>query len=616
MSLTDKIDEQDARLATIRASETEFIEGPDAALQILGPPTDPIRMHATLGILIRAERHQAAADIIRDQRPAEKWLDLAALVFAYLEDIERAKSYLERADDSPDPLVMRRTRLALAEGVFECWRKRHGDQSFLAIRKWPDPDVELAKTLFEVLDPVLSLVRANRRIQGDLELNSVIYAVYLAHVMGNESTRLQYAGWLVRHTPLPLIVAELCLRDMVACHGELPNRLRVEHPGDFQAAYLAALMERELLDRAPDAFDALVHLASIAASDEEKETVCVALFETCGHCEPEKITPAIEVMTHLRPQDSRLLNLLQTAQHMAAGDIPKARRQLDTLRNETDSVWWQTHAQLCEREGDEEAAQKAWEKASELLPHPDVVRRSVQASLNRRKLESAVRGLTRLLEVSPDSQKDLHAIAWALVQLGDCPRATEYLTRLVALDPSNAEHSVWLAQCLARSARTKKAIKVLQPVCDSEDQPIEALFLESELLEADGRAVDAFHLLEPIAGDHWDDPIFLLMYMRHGHAAGEDRLAHEAFARLIELRRGGKVPPGLIQEGTLEQLLEYGKEYQSRRESLQSAVINGRVPWLLVEDILGNPPLWAWKLHTQTLAWHFEEPLSWRLSPA
>jgi hypothetical protein len=242
MSLTDKFDEQHAQLAAIKASEAELTEGPDAALAVLGPPTDPVRMRATLGILLRAERHQQAADLIRDQSPDEKWIELAVLVFAFLGDVDRARKMVDRADEYREPLVMHRTRFAFAEGIIEQWQKCYGAGSLLASGNWSDSDADRARTVIEVLDPLLSLVRANRRIQGDLELGAVMYAIYSARISGDEQLMRQYAAWLVKHVPVLPMVAELCLRGFLKCPDNLPNRLRVEHPGDFQSAFLAALV--------------------------------------------------------------------------------------------------------------------------------------------------------------------------------------------------------------------------------------------------------------------------------------------------------------------------------------------------------------------------------------
>src|SRR5205085_422868 len=138
-----------------------------------GPLTDPIRMRAALGILLRADRHQVAADLVRDQRIDEKWIHLAISAFAFLGDIARARFLVDQADASSDLSVMRSSRLAFAEGVIEAWRKRRPGDSLLRPEPWPDADVELASTVIEILDPLLSSVRANRKIVGDYELGAV-----------------------------------------------------------------------------------------------------------------------------------------------------------------------------------------------------------------------------------------------------------------------------------------------------------------------------------------------------------------------------------------------------------------------------------------------------------
>ena len=166
-------------------------------------------------------------------------------------------------------------------------------------------------------------------------------------------------------------------------------------------------------------------------------------------------------------------------------------------------------AQMCEKMGDDDGAEVAWGRASELLPHPDLLRRSVQASLDRRAFESAVRRLKKLLTEAPNNEKDLKALVWALVQLQDYAQAAKYLEQLVLLDPSNNEHRLGLAQCLGRSGPPAQAIVTLQPLCDREDPPYEAILIQSEFLQADGRADEATQILDRIAGDHWDEPRFL-----------------------------------------------------------------------------------------------------------
>jgi len=611
MSLTDKVNEQNATIAVLKASEVELTEGPDAALKVLGLPTDPIRLRAMIALLLRADRAQVAADLLRDQRLDEKWIDLAAVLFASLGQFQQARSIVDHFDNPSNPAQMRLVHLGFAEGVIQYWRKQYPEQSLLEPKDWADSDVELAQTTIEVLDPLLALVRANQRIDGEYELGAVTYAAYCAHVSKDARLLSQCIRWLVTHVPLPLVVAELCFRGMVEHEPDnLPNRLRFEHAGDFQAAFLAALIERELLGRAEDALDALLQLSEVAVSDADKLSVCIALFETCGKCDLTRIERTAQTVKRLRPADTRLQGLVETVKHLVENKLADAQHDLDAIRDDKDGVWWQAYAQLCEKRGDNDAAQEAWGKASELLPHPDVLRRSVKASLDRKKYANAVEGLVKLLQKDPRNTLHLNTVAWTLVQMGKYPDAKAYFERLVDVDPSNIEYRIRFAHCLARLSKVSEAIKVLDPVCHAEDPPLHAMLLQSELLAADNRPGDAFRLLDAIAADHWDNPRFLLIYMRHGHAGGHDELAHKAFGRLVELRHEGKVPPELMQEETLEQLLEYGKEYNAQREMLQHGVVSCRMPWLFVDAILGHPAVWAWELHTQELKWLSEEPLS------
>ena len=610
MSLTDNLDEQQARLAVLRASEAELTDGADAALAVLGAPTDSIRLRAAIGFLLRADRHTEAGDLIRDREPDDKWIDFGALTHARNGDLVRATSFLARADDLADRDLMRRTRVAFAEGIVDKWHAQHDPRSLLAIESWDVEERTLARQVCSALEPVLSLVRANRRISGEIELGAVQYALIASHIGLDALLSKECATWLFRHVPIPLLTAEMCLLGLHACPPNLPTRLRLEHPREFQPALLAALVERELLSQPAKAFDSLLALANDANTDDARRSVSMAIVETSGHCSPPRVDEAVAIVQKLQPPgSSRILGLLSVFKCFANRDLVAAAVRLQDIRDETDSIWWQAYAQLLEAQGHHDQAVSAWLRASELLPHPELVRRSAQVALDRKRYQLAVQGLEKLVAKSTAREEDLKALAWALVRLGDYAKAAAHLKRLVEIAPSD-EYRLGLAQCLARSMHTEEAIAVLQPLCDNDAPVVEAVFLQSELHTANGNAEAAFEVLDVIAGDHWDDPRFITQYMHRAYAAGLDRSAGEAFVRLTELSREGKVPAELMQKGTLEQLLEYGKEFRTRREGLQDMVVRGRMPWLAAEDLLGNAPVWAWTLHTQDLHWISEEPLS------
>jgi predicted Zn-dependent protease len=610
VSLIDPLVAQHAERIALDAAEAELVSGPDAALTVLGAPVDPIRLRTALGILARADRYQEAADLIRGRQPDDQWVHWAAMIYSYLGDHPSAEAMVRHADNSIDLISMRRTRLFLVEGMLARIRSDADLDSLLAPQRWPDVVRTRASQGIEILDPLLSLVRANHKIEGDVVFTGVICALQCAHIAGDDRLFAEFCKWLLRHVPVPLSIAEVCLRRLHEAPPGLSNRLRAEHPGDFQAAILAALLDRDIFHCEDDAIRSLFELSERATSEEQKNTLSDVLFETSGHCDPEAIQQAIEIITKLQSSDSRLVGMLTALQLMVAGDLSGAEARLVALRDDDDASWWQAYATLCDYQEKHDEARIAWEKASDLLPHPEITRRAVQASLDRRQFQSAVRSLTKLVESGTVSEKDRQALVWSLMQLGRFAEAAQQLEILVAAEPASVERRMALAQSYGHCARAADGINVLQPVFDGDDAPLEAFFIQSQLLEAVGRAQDAFALLRTVAGNYWDEPQFLAAYMHYGHAAGEDRPAHEAMAQLISLRHAGRVPNEILQEGSLEELLEYSKEFRARRELLQSQVVNGRMPWLFAEDAIGNRPMWAWKLHTQSLRWLSEDALS------
>ncbi len=605
----DETSEQQAKLVELKALEAELANGPDAALRALGAPTDPIRTRAALGILIRAERYRDAGDIIDHRPPDRRWVDIATFVFARLGDLERAQKLVDDAEQFDDQAVASRARINLASGVIDGWQKAHNGQSPLSVLDWQQGDRGDARTALEALQPLLDRVRRRRRIRGDLELGAISNAVYCQAVLRDFVGIKNLGNWLATYVPVPLLLADLCLRHLAECPTNIAGRLRAEHHGEFQARFVAALMDREFFGRAEAAFSEFENLVSATTNDAEREAAIIAMFETSGFCSKVTLDHAIKLLSDRQPSNTMLVGVLRSAKRAAENDLEGARKELELIKSESDSVWWQAWAQLCQKLGNSVEAEQAWVRASELLPHPDVLRRSAQASLEKQRYGSAIVSLNSLLKQSPNDKVALRNLVVAHIRVGDFRSAADYLSRLTVLEPDESDYRITLAQCLARSNRLPEAIEALQPVCELDDPPLQAVLLQSELLADAGDSKRAFAILDDLAADNWANPEFVCVFMRRAHAAGDDAKGHEALARLIELRRAGKVPDALMREATLEDLLQIGKAHQTRRETLQTEVVRGRFPWLMVEDILGNPPNWAWTIHTQPLKWLPEEPL-------
>lgn len=608
MPSPDSFPDQQLRLDALRAFAVAETSGVEAALASLGPPVDGRRLRATLSLLLQNDRVKDAADLVRDREPDESWGDLAVCALSHNGEYDHALKLIDRADTWTDPAVMRRCRLGFAEGVMAFLSKSYSTSSLLGIDKPRDADIALLRKVLELLDPLLWSVRANRRIQGELELEAVLFAINASVALGDFSQVNDFGRWLIAFTPIPLTVAELAMRALIAPPTGLVGRLRTEHPQEFAAHLLAALVERDVLNRPDDAFNALMAVSASASTESEKESVCIAILETCGRGDPAAIDQALKVVASLRPDDARMLGILDASRHVALKEFDAAESLLNKLRDDADPVWWQAWAQLAEITNRPDVAQQAWEHASTLLPHPDVLKRYVRMSIEQRRYRGAASALMTLVEKSPHDLHALRTLGNVLMRLGDYREAAEAFGRISEAEPSVPEHRFHQALCLSRRNQLSEAMSILAPLCDGDKPPLEALLLRSELLSTSGEHGAAFAQLNRVAADYWDQPEFLFPYVNYAYRAAEDKLAHEAFTRLLQLREEGRVPPDALRAASVEELLEHGDAHRRRREMLLEATLLGRMPWLLAEDWLNNAATWAWLIRTQELPWLSDEP--------
>ena len=290
-----------SELLVLRAGRDEILSGTDAALKTLGPPTDAVRMRGTLGILVRAKRINDAANVIRGKTPDAEWVYWAAHVYNYVGDESLANEAVRIGDNSADPLTMRRTRVFFGNGFIDRIQASLNDDSLLSQSHWPEQTKEESNRAIEVLDPLISLVRANRGISGDLQMSAMVCALLCAYISGDRELFSECCDWLVPYVPVPLIMGEICLRQMHPIPDGFTSRLRVEHAGSFQARLIAALIERDVLHEPERAYDELVRLSDDASDDTKKEIVAERLFETCcvcGSARRNKPLPLLQSFKH------------------------------------------------------------------------------------------------------------------------------------------------------------------------------------------------------------------------------------------------------------------------------------------------------------------------------
>lgn len=610
MSPLDEEPFEESKLRVIEAFEIEMLEGDEPALRFLGPPTDPVLLRAQLLILLRSSRYEDAKVLVEGRKPAKEWLELGAHVASYWGDLERTREFIRLAALELDSSILRRARVASAEGLVAHIRSITRPDSILSVHRWSDEIVERCQVVYlEFLEPILSLIRTKRGFRGDIELSALEHIILLSHILKQDRLQEEVIGILIKSTPIPILVAELVLEKHSIIAPEIVQRVRLEHIGNFRANLLAAIIEREVLERPVEAMDKLLKMSESELSDIESETLANTILETIGQCDVDTIGNASDVISKLVPEDVRMANYFKLFAALAAGEPKQAQSLLNEIPPEDDAVWWQAQAYIHEREGRDEDAEQAWSEAAELLPVPQILRKTVQLSLQNRRFKAAVRNLERLLATGDSTDEDKRNLAFAYMRIGSFSSAIAPLQELHERKNEGLDTTVALAQCYLRTGDLKQAIEVLEGISAESGEVRLRLFL-SELYTTANRPEDSFKTLDEISSDHWDDPTFVVSYMHRAYAAAREDEANRAFVRLCHLKNSGSLSDDFMKTATLEEIIQFSKARCDSRDELYNMVAEGRLPWLFADDLLGIPPHWAWNSRTQELSWLAEEKLA------
>ena len=101
----------------------------------------------------------------------------------------------------------------------------------------------------------------------------------------------------------------------------------------------------------------------------------------------------------------------------------------------------------------------------------------------------------------------------------------------------------------------------------------------------------------------WDEPRFVLVYMSIAYAAGMDRQGSLAVGRLVELQRDGGSQREILTAVSLDDLKRTFADRRVHDETVSEYLLNGQVPWIMVEEGRRRVPYLGWFIRTQPLAW-------------
>ncbi|QDU39712.1 Tetratricopeptide repeat protein [Maioricimonas rarisocia] len=606
MSESGRGTDHTVRIASLRAFEASLIRSVEAGLAELGTLDDPVRVHAALQLLVQNDRFRDAVDLVGGYPFHCKWIDLAVYAHVALRDVESAGTLLEFARESCESAwVADRCRIAVADAAYcEVLNDSAGGGTAVG-EGLTDEDRVLLEFVIEALNPIVAPVRLSGRVDSAIQRAAVESATHAYGLLGQYSQITDLVQPMVRCRPVPLLLAQLALRRLCEPPKGLSGRLRVEHPNSFSAAFLAALLDREVYGRSRESLNSLIDLQLLARDNgkEAIEQLCQALFETASAMDAAALARARSVVDGLLGTSNRYRLYFDTVALLLQDRPDAALTELNAHRREDDAVWWQISAEAHELVDDPDKAMQCWERACQLMPHPDMINRFAGMSIQQHRFEDAVRALKTAVVHSPDDARLLEQLAFAHTRLRQFSEAGALFEQLIHLHPDVTKYRINLALCQVHSGDPNSALASLDTVVDPSQPDLQLIGLRTKILTSLNRAREAFTDLQRLQGCFASDVRFLLLYMDTAYRAGEDKAADSAFQQLLEMQQSGQLSEPLFDSMSLDDIKTMHAEQVRQRESLFSEVVRGKIPWLVADALLGVVADQAWHRRTQRLVW-------------
>lgn len=593
------ISEEDASRLVSLSAKLHAVEGDyDRALRDTEGVDSPGVLSLRLALLIEMQRFEAARELFRDRPLHERWADSAIIVFVASEDVDRAREVLDWAR-SKEEAVYHRCLFHFAKSLVISVQKSLADDGHGVPGRLPEAMRDRLREALATLRPLVCRAESTDSVRDGVVAESLAIAATAAHRLGDFDARRRYTLLLGKAQPVSLSFARAVQAGFVEAPSDVPDRLRTDHPGSREAATLAAAIEGIRLGRVADAVAAMRALVETARTRDEKEALCEQLLELSGLARADEGEDVDHFIEAQLGSEHLLVKFRRAARLISARDAAGAEPAVNEIRDEQNPLWWQLQAKLEYLKGNKVAAAEALAFACRLLPRPELLRSAIGLAEEADRDDLLEELLTVLTAFEPSDERALFRLASLFAEHDRFGEAAQLFRRLRDSRPEEPTYALNLATCLRNDGRPDDAMRTLDQLCAASTPDLRAVLSRAQLLRETGKADRAFQSLQPFRESFWDNHEYLLAYVGFGFAAGQDATAHQAFTRLIELQKEGKVPADKLWAASVDEVAQHFKQFHERQRKLDELVLRGQVPWLAVEHARGNPPVVAWRFRTR-----------------
>jgi len=600
-------------IIALNASIENIENGPDSAIAMLEGRVDSFAIRSRTAILIQQQKYTEALCVVEGREPHERWCDVAVTAYAMNDRIEEAQTLVRWAAGLSDRSRYWQCLVRLAEALLARATAGHKTGIPIQLHDLTPGELGKLKVATETVQPILQLVRAAGKPSSGLDMAALQVDWQANHLLQLRKAAGESLRLMLPWTPVPLDVARGVLNGYLEAPSDLPDRLRRDHPGDFTAGMLAALVESIGQKHFIEAFARAKGLLTIVDNDEKKEELSSLFSQIWQYLEDPEVTECQTLVRTLTAHNPQLYAIFEGAVALRQGNSDQAMDILDAYKSEDDPYWLQLRANALLQKRQPAEAVGLLFQAAKMTCDAGLLRQTGDLAIQAERNDLATWCYERLAELGPQDSAIHGNLAYIYMSvLHDLEKAAVQFRTLHAAEPSNPTHTQNLAICLAQLYRPEESLSFYNELCRWENPPLAAVLGRARLHHSLGRPDRALESLEPFQERFGGETDFLTTYWMILQAAGKEEKGQAVLRELIRLQEEGKIDPEVMQrlqtDEMQEMILQTSRQIRDRDEHLHSQMVQGRMPWIWAELTSGNAIYLGWRIRTQEMDWIGDDP--------
>ena len=596
----------------LRGSIENLQNGPESALRFLASCDGPYAIRIRVAIHLKMQNADAAVRDIRGKPPHLKWCDLGASAYSAAGHRVEALALAEWAKEHGDQKKHFQCVVRLADAALARALANQEPGKIIFPNDLSEAEKNALQQVLQDLEPVLSSVVAIGSVDSELANVAVKIGWQAHHLLGHRDSVAELARLMSTHTPVPADVARSVVSGYMSPPSDLSIRLRKDHPNDFNANILAAVVDSRA-GQHTTAYQEAKKLLLLADSDEKKEELFRVFQDILQELDEDAASECEDIARSLVDHNPQLQAMFDAARAIRVGSSALALEILDKLVAEDDIYWQQLRGNALLQLGRLPEAVDMFQYAARRTGVPTLLHKTADLAFQAKKTSVSVGCYEALVEAQPGNLIARGNLASLYTfHLRDIGKAAVQFQVLHEAEPENLDHTVNLAVCLSRLYHSDESLALYNEACKSAEPDLRAVLGRAELHLSLGDPHTACASLQMFRDRFWNSPDFLLGYMNIAYAAGDEKIAHEVLQKLSELRTQGLVDGNAFRMVEQDEAIETFKKSVKAQEDIKCQIhtmmLKGNMSWVWAAQLTGDAIYWSWRLRTQDMSWIGDEP--------